>query len=172
MGTARPLRLATQWHILRRVGVIDFELERTIKAPVHDVFARLSDIEGYNRWMPSKGSIRRHTRQTSPGEPGLGTTFIDDTAFGPTAGEILEFDPPHTLTYHWWDRSRSGKLKAEGWPGYSLDTADDGTTLLRHRARLNTYGLYRPATPILRRIAVRERTATVEALKASFESAV
>ena len=152
------------------MGVIEFELERTIRAPVRDVFARLSDIEGHNEWMPKKGSILRHTQQTSPGEPALGTTFIDETTFGPTPGEVVEFDAPHTLTYHWWDRSKSGKLKTEGWPGYSLKTADDGTTLLRHHARMHTYGIYRLATPILRRIAVRERTATVDALKASFES--
>ena len=47
-------------HILRTVGVIDFELERHISAPIHDVFARLSDIEGHNEWMPKKGSILRH----------------------------------------------------------------------------------------------------------------
>jgi uncharacterized protein YndB with AHSA1/START domain len=152
------------------MGVIEFELERTIRAPVRDVFARLSDIEGHNKWMPKKGSILRHTQQTSPGEPALGTTFIDETTFGPTPGEIVEFHAPHTLTYHWWDSSKSGKVKAEGWPGYSLETADDGTTLLRHHARMYTYGIYRLATPILRRIAVRERTATVDALKASFES--
>jgi uncharacterized protein YndB with AHSA1/START domain len=160
------------WHILRRMGVIEFEVERTIQAPVRDVFARLSDIEGHNHWMPSKGSILRETRQTSPGEPRLGTTFLDETAFGATPGEIVAFDPPHTLTYHWWDRSRSGKLNVEGWPAYSLETAEDGTTLVRHHARMHTYRMYRLATPILRRIARRERTATVDALKASFESAV
>ena len=154
------------------MSVVDFELERTIKAPVHDVFARLSDIEGYGKWMPRKGSILRQTRQTSPGEPGLGTTFIDQTALGRTPGEIVEFDPPHTLTYHWWDRSRSGRVNAEGWPGYRLQAADDGTTLVRHQAKMHTYGIYRPATPILRWIARRERTAIVDALKASFESAV
>jgi hypothetical protein len=37
---------------------------------------------------------------------------------------------------------------------------------------MHTYGMYRPATPILRRIAMRERTATVDALKASFESSL
>lgn len=156
--------------ILGPMGVIEFELERTIRAPVRDVFARLSDIEGHNEWMPKKGSILRHTQQTSPGEPALGTTFIDETTFGPTPGQIVEFHAPDTLTYHWWDRSKSGKVKTEGWPGYSLETADDGTTLLRHHARMHTYGIYRLATPILRRIAVRERTATVDALKASFES--
>jgi uncharacterized protein YndB with AHSA1/START domain len=154
------------------MGVIDFELERRIKAPVHDVFARLSDINGHNEWMPKKGSILRHTRQTSPGEPALGTTFVDRTLFGPTLGEIVEFQAPHKLTYHWWDSSKSGKVKTEGWPAYSLETADDGTTLLRHHAKMHTYGIYRLATPILRRIALRERTATVDALKASFESSV
>ena len=76
------------------MGVIEFELERTVPAPIHDVFARLSDIEGHNAWMPKKGSILRHTRQTSPGEPALGTTFVDETAFGATPGEIVEFDTP------------------------------------------------------------------------------
>jgi uncharacterized protein YndB with AHSA1/START domain len=152
------------------MGVIEFELERIVRAPVDDVFTRLADIEGYNDWMPTKGSIRRRTEQTSPGEPGLGTTFVDRTSFGLTPGEIAEFEPPHTLVYHWWDRSRSGRLNIEGWPAYSLEVSGDGMTLVRHTARVVTHGIYRPATPVLRRIAVRERTATMEALKASFES--
>ena len=40
---------------------------------------------------------------------------------------------------------------------------------MRHHAKMHTYRLYRLATPVLRRIAVKERTATVDALKASFE---
>jgi hypothetical protein len=74
------------------------------------------------------------------------------------------------LIYHWWDRSRSGKVKTEGWPGYGLQAGDDNTTLVRHHARMHTYGIYRMVTPLIRRIAVRERTATIDALKASFES--
>jgi len=151
------------------MGVIEFELERVVGAPVREVFARLADIEGYNDWMPSRGSIRRLTEQTSPGEPGLGTTFVDTTTFGRTPGEIAEFEPPHTLVYHWWDRSRRGRLHMEGWPAYSLEASGDGATLVRHHAKIVTHGIYRPATPVLRRIAVRERTATMEALKASFE---
>jgi uncharacterized protein YndB with AHSA1/START domain len=152
------------------MGVIDVELERRISASVHDVFARLSDIEGHNEWMPKTGSILSQTKQTSPGPPALGTTFVDETRFGRTPGEIVEFDAPHLLTYHWWDSSTSGRVKAEGWPSYSLEAAEDGTTLVRHHATMHTYGIYRLATPVLRRVAVRERTATVDALKASFES--
>jgi uncharacterized protein YndB with AHSA1/START domain len=152
------------------MGDIDFLLERTIKAPPGDVFTRLSDIEGYDAWMPRKGSIRRRSQQTSAGAPALGTTYTDQTAFGPTPGEIVQFRPPDTLGYHWWNKSRSGKLQTEGWPGYTLEAAPNGTTLLRHRATMRTYGLYRLATPMLRVIARRERTATVDALQASFDS--
>jgi uncharacterized protein YndB with AHSA1/START domain len=151
------------------MGVIELELERTVNAPIQAVFARLSDINGHNDWMPRKGSIFRGTEQTSAGEPGLGTTFVDDTTYGPAPGEIVEFRSPHSLVFHWWDRSKSGRLKAEGWPGYSLTALDDNTTLVRHHAKMHTYGLHRLATPFYRRIAVKERTVTVEALRESFE---
>lgn len=152
------------------MGAVEFELERTIQAPIKQVFARLADITGYDDWMPEKGSMLRRTVQTSPGEPTLGTTYLDETSYGPTPGEIVEFEPPHTLVFHWWDKSKSGKLKLEGWPGYSMDADGQGATLVRHHAKMQTYGLYRLATPVLRRIALKERTATIEALAASFAS--
>ena len=148
---------------------IEFELERTIRAPIDQVFARLVDIEGHNDWMAGTGSMLKHTRQTSPGEPSEGTTFVDETSQGAMPGEISELDAPHTLVYHWWEKSRSGKLKFEGWPSYHLQAAGDGETLVRHRARLESHGVWRLGTPIWRRFAVRERTITIDALKSSFE---
>ena len=148
---------------------IEFVIERTIAAPIDQVFSRLVDIDGYAEWMPSKGTILKRTRQTSPGEVGLGTTFLDETTYGPTPGEIVELDAPREVVFHWWDKSKAGKLKTEGWPGYSLRTT--GTqTLVRLHAKLNLYGAYRLAAPLFRRLAVRERTVTLEALKASFEA--
>jgi hypothetical protein len=70
--------------------------------------------------------------------------------------------------YHWWDRSKAGRLKLEGWPSYRLEASDGNSTLVRHHAKMRTYGMYRLATPLLRRIAKKERTATLEALAASF----
>ena len=154
--------------MLSRMGVVEFELERTIDAPIDDVFARLADIDGHNEWMPSKGSILRSTKQTSSGAPSVGTTFVDDTAYGTTPGEIVGFEPPHRLVYHWWDKTGSGKLKIEGWPEYRLESADGGTTRVRHLAKLQTYGIYRFATPVLRRIALKERTCILDALETSF----
>lgn len=152
------------------MAVIKFELLRHIHAPIEQVFARLADIDGHNDWMPKKGSILRMTQQTSPGDPALGTTYLDETSYGATPGEVVVFDPPHKLVYHWWDNSKSGKVKLEGWPSYSLEAIDSDTTLVRHQPTMHIHGIYRVATPLLRRIAVKERTATIEALKASFES--
>ena len=150
------------------MGVIEFELTRTVDAGIHDVFARLADINAYSDWMTKTGSMLRHTRQTSPGAPALGTTYLDDTSYGPTPGEIAEFQPPHTLVYHWWVKSKAGRLKLEGWPAYRLEASDPDSTLVRHHAKIRTHGVYRLATPFLRRIAKKERAATLEALAASF----
>ena len=149
---------------------IEFELERTIQAPIDQVFARLVDIEGHNDWMPEKGSIRKHTTQTSPGEPTVGTTYVDETTQGAIPGQILELREPHELVYHWWDKSKSGKLRSEGWPAYSLQSSGENMTLVRHSARMNLHGVYQLAAPIFRRIALRERNVTIDALKASFET--
>ena len=151
------------------MGVVEFELQRVVRAPIEEVFARLADIEGYNKWMPAKGSILKRTQLTSPGDPALGTTFVDETKYGPTPGEIVEFEPPRTVVFHWWEKSKLGKLKMEGWPGYELTAEGEDATRVRHHARLRTYGLWRAATSFLRRLAVKERTVTLEALQASFD---
>jgi len=150
------------------MGAIEFELTRTIQAPVDRVYARLVDIEGYDEWMAGSGSMLKSTRQTSPGEPAVGTTFVDDTSQGPMPGEIAELEAPHTVVFHWWQKSRSGKLTFEGWPSYELESVSEDETLVRHRARLVSYGVWRLGTPLWRRFAVKERTTTLGALEASF----
>lgn len=148
---------------------IEFEVVRTVRAPIEQVFARLIDIDGHNAWMAGSGSMLKKTRQTSPGPPVVGTTFVDDTSQGAMPGEIAALDAPHTVVFHWWEKSRSGKLKFEGWPSYHLEPTGSGETLVRHRAKLVPYGVWRLGTPILRRFAVKERTTTIDALKASFD---
>lgn len=146
-----------------------FELQRTIQAPIADVFARLADVEGHNQWMARKGSILRQTKQTSSGPCGLGTTYEDSTRYGTTPGEIVEFDPPRRLVHHWWDKTSSGRTKIEGWPGYTLEAVGEGETLVRHDAKLTTHGIYNLATPVLRMIAMKERSAVLDSLQKSFE---
>jgi uncharacterized protein YndB with AHSA1/START domain len=152
------------------MGDIEFELRRAVRAPIGDVFARLADIGGHNEWMPRRGSILRETRQTSPGPVGVGTTYEDRTRTGTMPGDVAEYEPPHRIVYHWWDASRSGKVRMEGWPGYTLEPLGDDETLVRHDARLRAYGVYTLGTPLLRLLARRERNATIDALVRSFDT--
>ena len=92
--------------MLARRKPIEFELERTIRAPIDHVFARLVDIEGHNYWLADTGSILKHTRQTSSGEPGVGTTFVGETTQGTLPGQIVEMEAPHTVVHRWWERNR------------------------------------------------------------------
>lgn len=148
----------------------EFEIVRTIPAPIEDVFARLSDIEGHNAWVPGKRSILRQTRQTSPGPVGLGTTYEDSTTVGTTPGAVEEYDAPTRIVYHWWDKTGSGKVKMEGWPGYTLEAVDANTTRVVHSARMVANGVYALSMPVLRWLARRERTTVLEGLEASFRS--
>jgi hypothetical protein len=50
-------------------------------------------------------------------------------------------EAPHTIVYHWWEKSKSGKLKFEGWPSYDLRASGDSETLVRHRGKLVSYGV-------------------------------
>ena len=111
----------------------------------------------------------KRTRQTSPGDPTVGTTYVDETSQGALPGEIVELEAPHKVVFHWWEESKAGKLKFEGWPGYSLQVSAGNGTLVRHHAKLNVYGVYGLAAPIFKRLAVRERTVTIDALKTSLE---
>ena len=87
---------------------------------------------------------------------------------GTMPGEIAELDAPNRIVYHWWDRSSSGKTRMEGWPGYTLEAVGERETLVRHDVRLRANGIRALGTPVLRIIARRERTATLDALVRSF----
>jgi uncharacterized protein YndB with AHSA1/START domain len=154
-----------------RVKPIEFEIQRRVQAPIDEVFARIVDIEGYNEWMANTGSMLKHVRQTSPGDPTVGTTYFEETSQGSQPGEIAEMEAPQTIVYHWWQTSKSGKLQFEGWPSFHLQSSGAGETLVRHRGKLVSYGIWRLGKPLWRRFAIKERTITVDALKSSFENA-
>jgi uncharacterized protein YndB with AHSA1/START domain len=150
------------------MGEVVVEVERTVAAPIEEVFARLADIEGHNAWVPGGGSILRGSRQTSPGPVAVGTTYEDHTRMGTMPGEVAELVAPHRIVYHWWDRSTSGTTRMEGWPAYTLEAVGERETLVRHQARLRANGVRALGAPLLKLVARRERTATMDALVRSF----
>jgi hypothetical protein len=81
-------------------------------------------------------------------------------------------EAPHTVVYHRWEKSKTGKLGVEGWSSYHLEPAADNETRVRHRGKLVSCSVWLLGAPILRRLAAKERTITVDALKASFENAL
>ena len=118
--------------------------QRTIQAPLTDVFARLADVEGHNQWMAKKGGVLRQTKQTSSGPVGVGTTYEDSDEV--RAGRRAR-SSSSTRRAVWCTtggtRTSSGRTKFEGWPGYTLEAVSEGETLVRHDAKLKTYGIYR-----------------------------
>ena len=148
---------------------IEFELERTIAAPVESVFARIVDLDGWTMLMSGKGSMLRSTRQTSPGPVAVGTTYVDETSQGPTPGEVVELEEPRKVLFHWWDTNKAGKVTFEGWPGFVLEPQGVDRTRVRHTARLQVNGVWQLGRPVFSWLARRERSATLEALADSLE---
>lgn len=148
--------------------MIRVEIHETIGRPVEEVFDRLADIDGYREWRVGGGGIFVSCRQDSPGPVVEGTRYTDRTRLGTARGEVVEYDRPSRLVFHYTFRLL-GMTTIEGWPGYTLTSYRAGGTLIHHHAEARTRGPLRPLEPLIQRIADRERRATVRALKKSFE---
>ena len=150
------------------MGEAELHLERMVKAPIDAVFDRLADIESINEWQPHKGSIRRGSRKTSPGPVGPGTTYEDSTLFGKAPGEVETFEQPTRLVYHWRQKAPWGSMLAEGWPGYTLEAVGARRDARAPRRAAQDVRNLWSRDPVMKRIALRERTAVLDALEASF----
>lgn len=148
--------------------MIRVEIHETIRQPVEEVFARLVDIDRYPEWRAGGGGIFLTCSQDSPGAVGEGTRYTDRTRLGTVVGEVAAFDPPRRVVFHYTSRLL-GKTAIEGWPGYTLESDGAGGTRLHHHAEARAYGPLRLLEPLIRWVADRERRATVQALKESFE---
>jgi uncharacterized protein YndB with AHSA1/START domain len=58
------------------------EFEFTIQSPIAQVFARLVDIDGHDKWMAERGSMLRHPRQRTVTMDALAASF------GPPQGSV------------------------------------------------------------------------------------
>ena len=148
---------------------LEFELQRTIQAPIADVFARLADVEGHNTWMAQEGQHPAADRADLVRSGGVGTTYEDSTRYGDDAGRDRRVRPAAPSGAPLVGQDLVRRTKFEGWPGYTLEAVGEGETLVRHDAKLKTYGIYSIATPVLTMIAKKERTAVLDSLQKSFE---
>jgi uncharacterized protein YndB with AHSA1/START domain len=148
--------------------VIRVDIHETIDRPIEDVFERIADIRRYPEWMPGTGLFVTCT-QDSAGPVRHGTRYSDKTRLGTVHGEVSAFDRPRKVVFHYSARLL-GLTVMEGWPGYALDRKGAGRTRVHHTANGRLYGPFRLLGPLVQRLASRERSRTVGALKQSLES--
>ncbi len=103
--------------------MIRIEHSTVIRRPVEDVFAVVSDVEGWPRW----NKTAREARQTSPGPVGLGTTFtLAGTLLGravEASHEVTAYEPQRVFAA----RTLSGPFLATGT--YTFEPIAEGTRL-------------------------------------------
>lgn len=148
--------------------MIRVDLRDTVAGPMEAVFGRLADIDRYPEWRAGGGGIFVTCSQDSAGPVAEATRYTDRTRLGTVHGEVVEFDAPRRIVFHYTARLR-GRRVVEGWPGYTLEPEGAGSTLVHHHAEARTYGLMRPLEPLIQRIARHERRSTLQALKRSFQ---
>lgn len=144
------------------------EIEKIINRPIREVFEQLVDIPRYNEWMPEHGLFVSCSKD-SEGPVGEGTLYSDKTRIGTVKGQVEEFNKPQKVIFH-YKADLGRKIIMEGWPGYTLESKDNSTTILHHTAKGYLYGAFRLLQPVVQIIARKERYRTVNALKYSIES--
>lgn len=147
--------------------MIRLRFERHIARPIEEVFARLVDIDGYEDWLPHSSVFRGGGLATPGEEVGEGTEFTDETPVGTFEGRITSYEAPRRVAFEqrlfWF-----GKPVFDSRPSYLLEPTDEGTHLT-HNAEGRLHGIYQVTEPLLRRVAIRERSRIVDELKRSIE---
>lgn len=148
--------------------MIELEFEVEIERPIEDVFARLADIDRYREWLPKSLIFKGGGLVTPTADVGLGTEFIDITPLGRLRGTVTQFQPPARIGFEQTLR-RWGKPVFVSRPSYELTAWDPGTHV-RHRGEVELSGSLAFTEPLVRRLALGERSRVVQELKRSFET--
>jgi uncharacterized protein YndB with AHSA1/START domain len=146
--------------------MIRVELDTTIARSIEDVFAQLTDLAGYSRWMPRRDLFIR-SDVTSEGPMGVGTTYYDKTWMGVFRGEVVAFHAPTTVVFRESLRLL-GMRVMEARPAYQLVATAAGTEV-HHVGEGEWFGIFRLMEPFCAWMARGERTRTLRALKQALE---
>lgn len=147
--------------------MVRVELDTAIARPIDEVFARLTDLSSYARWMPKLDLFIR-SGQSSDGPMGVGTTYFDKGWMGTYRGEVVEFDAPAKVVFR-EDLRYLGVRVAEAIASYRLVSTDAGTDV-HHTGEGQFFGVFRVMEPAGAWFARGERKRTLNALKESLEA--
>ncbi len=117
---------------------MDFSTETRIKATSTQVFEAITDLEGWQNWMPNFVAVEKLTE----GDIGIGTEWKETRKmFGKAASEVFEvtaYDPPNRLGLR-VDGTRGTTGKGEFLFDYEL-LSDGGATLMQMTGEVNIPG--------------------------------
>ena len=131
--------------------MIKTKISVLIHRPVAEVFAYVTTLENFPRWM---GDLVRASAQTSPGPVGAGTTFRQTNHFlgreFDTQFKVITYEPPHRFCVV----ATSGVAPFGGC--YTFEPVEGGTQLTS-TAEVEGGGLFSLAGSLLIR-AIRHQT--------------
>jgi len=126
-----------------------FDVSTTIKRPVEDVFAVLSNVENNPKWS----SVALEAQQTSPGPIGVGTTarfvgkFLGRRI--ESESEVTEFEP--NRKYSWKSKSGPFPIKAS-----TTFEQIEGGTRVNTTAEADPGGFFKLAEPLIMSMGKRQ----------------
>jgi carbon monoxide dehydrogenase subunit G len=142
---------------------VNFETSVSIERPAEEVFDYVSDPTTFPRWNSAVQSVR----QSSPGEGGVGATYVmhRELPDGPAENglEVMELDRPTDFTI----RTTSGPTPFN----YRYSFSGDGTaTVIELAAEVELGGLAGALGPIASRVVKRGVDSNFADLKRILES--
>jgi len=135
-----------------------------IEAPAEALFALVTDLDHYDRWLPGSQAFGGIT-EISPLPVTLGTTYRDAGPAGVRQGEVTEFEPPRRVAFH------QPMTVTKPLPGrvdiHLLQTFDEraGATEVSRRLQLQVEGTLAVASPLVKASFHKENVRTLKALK-------
>ena len=140
-----------------------FDISVTIKRPVEDVFAVVSNPENAPKWQ--SGTLE--AKQTSPGPIGVGTTTRSvSTVLGRRIEfefEVTEFEP---------NRKQAGRSKSGPFPVQASTTFEpiEGGTRVNQTVEAEPGGFFKLAEPLLVTMTKRQFQSNLDNLKDLMEA--
>jgi len=140
-----------------------FDVSSTIKRPVEDVFAVLSNVENNPKWS----SVALEAEQTSPGPIGVGTTarfvgkFLGRRI--ESESEVTEFEP--NRKYSWKSKSGPFPIKAS-----TTFEQIEGGTRVNTTAEAEPGGFFKLAEPLIMSMGKRQFQNDLDSLRDLMEA--
>jgi uncharacterized protein YndB with AHSA1/START domain len=143
---------------------VDIRCQIDVACDPERIFDLIVDFRGQDRWL-SKSSAYRGTRDVSPGEVRVGTTYSEPGPLGVRRGTVTELERPLTVVFHQPMTLRLRFGTVDIVLRYTVSRAN-GSTRVTRLVNLHVPPLLRPFNPVVARLFRHENERTLRALKA------